>query len=110
MSWVFILQCTVSNVCWVVILDLVTLTPCSGVSSGCIAQHAVERQTRSRQGELLDSFYSPIDSDQGNVYSSDARGRASLPDCSVSCPISCASLPSFRFILCSRWDGNGISG
>jgi hypothetical protein len=33
-----------------------TMTPCSGSNCGCIAQHAIERQTRFRQGELLDSF------------------------------------------------------
>ena len=34
-----------------------SLTPCSGSDCGCIAQHAVGRQTRFRQGELLDSHF-----------------------------------------------------
>ena len=42
-SWVFVLQCTVSDICWVVIQDVVALTPCLGVSCGRIAEHAVER-------------------------------------------------------------------
>ena len=55
-SWVFVLQCTVSGLFWLVILDVATLTSSSGINSGCIAQYAVERQIRFRQGELIDSF------------------------------------------------------
>ena len=107
MAWVFILQCTVSDVCWVVKIDFVTLTPHPGINCGCIAQHATGGQARSGEGELQDYFSYNT---QSNGCSPDARGRASLPDCSVSCSISSTSLPSFRFILCSRWDWNGISG
>ena len=59
MSWVFVSKCMVSasDVCWVVISDVVTMTPFSGSNCGCIAQHAIERQTRFRQGELRDAFF-----------------------------------------------------
>ena len=44
---------------------------------------------------------------QVNVISSDARGRTSIPDCSVSCPISWTSFPlsdfRLKFIFRSRW-------
>jgi hypothetical protein len=46
--------CNVRSVlfCWVVISCRdVDIMPCSGIDSGCIAQHAIKRQTRSRQGE-----------------------------------------------------------
>ena len=46
-----------SDVCYVVISNVVTMTPCSGGNCGCIAQYAIERQTRSRQGELRNFFY-----------------------------------------------------
>ena len=38
---------------------MVTLTPCSGINSGCIAQHVVEWETRFREGELLDTLFHP---------------------------------------------------
>ena len=79
----------------------------SGSNCGRFPQHAIERQTRFRQSELLDSFYYKT---QVNRHSSDARHRTSLPDCSVSYPIFCTPLSGFRFILCSRWDWNSISG
>ena len=50
------LFCNVRSVMFIgwdgVMLDIVTLTPPSGSNCGCIAQHAIERQTRFRQGEL----------------------------------------------------------
>ena len=35
-------------------LHVVTLTPLSGINCGCIAQHAINRQARSGEGELLE--------------------------------------------------------
>ena len=51
---------------------------------------------------------------QVNVISSDACGRTSIPDCSVSCPISWTSFPlsdfRLKFIFWSRWIWKDISG
>ena len=84
-SWVFVLQCTVSDRYWVVVTT--NLTPYSGSSCGSIAQYAIERQTGLRKRELLSYLYYKTRLEV-NVTSLDARGRAPLPDCSVSCSIS----------------------
>ena len=66
---------------WMVLVATDHLRPFfSGSSRGSIAQYAIERQT----GFMNHRFFKS----QVNVISSDARGRTSIPDCSVSCPIS----------------------
>ena len=57
MSWLFVLQCTASDVFWIV--RQYVYATCSGFDCGCIAQHAIGLQNRSEEGELLlDSFFS----------------------------------------------------
>ena len=55
MSWVFVSQCTVSGVCWVLRLDVGATV--SGFNCGCIAQHVIGRRIRSGEGELLILFF-----------------------------------------------------
>ena len=49
-------------------------------------------------------------SQDSKFYSSDTRGRVSLPDCSMSYSISSTFLSNFCSIFWPRWHGHVISG
>ena len=104
MSWVFVSQCTVSDHYWIVLVA--TLHHFQGVVVGALLNMPLGDRLGLGNVRFRFLFYKT----QVNVISLDARGRASLPDCSVSYPISSPSLSDFCLILRSRWNWKSISG